>query len=115
MALIFGYDAVSTERYYAKRPDKPDFSETVDGQLEDRGYGYEYFIDKYTVSHGLVGAPAQYGLMENPRRTRLGLSPDEYRQRMGELFAPFTKVAAKNPFSALPVERSVARWRVCRR
>jgi len=26
---------------------------------------------------------------------------------MGELFAPFTKVAAKNPFSSAPVERSV--------
>ena len=69
--------------------------------------GTSHFIDKYTVSHGLFGAPAQYGLMENARRARLGLGVAEYRQRMGELFAPFTKVAAKNPFSASPVERSV--------
>ena len=55
----------------------------------------------------MIGAAAQYGLMENARRARLGLSVAEYRQQMGELFAPFTKVAAKNPFSASPVERSV--------
>ena len=49
----------------------------------------------------------QYGLLENARRARLGLSVVDYRQRMGELFAPFTKVAAKNPFSSSPVERTV--------
>jgi hypothetical protein len=46
-------------------------------------------------------------LLENARRARLGLSPADYLQAMGELFAPFTKIAAKNPFSASPVERSV--------
>ena len=43
VALVFGSDAISTERYFAERDDKPDFSEVVDGQLEDRGYGYESF------------------------------------------------------------------------
>ena len=43
----------------------------------------------------------------NARRGRVGLSVAEYRRAMGELFAPFTKVAAKNPFSSSPVERSV--------
>jgi acetyl-CoA C-acetyltransferase len=45
--------------------------------------------------------------MENARRSRLGLSVAEYRLKMAELFAPFSKVAAKNPFSSSPVERSV--------
>jgi acetyl-CoA C-acetyltransferase len=107
VAMVFGSDAVSTERFYANRDNRPDFSETVDGQLEDRGYGYDGLFNKYTVSHGLIGAPAQYGLMENARRARLGLGVAEYRQAMAELFAPFTKIAAKNPFSASPVERSV--------
>lgn len=47
------------------------------------------------------------GLLENARRARLGLSVADYRRRMGELFAPFTKVAAKNPFASSPVERGV--------
>jgi acetyl-CoA C-acetyltransferase len=107
VALVFGSDAVSTERYFANADNKPDFSETVEGRLEDRGFGFEYFVDKYTVSHGLIGAPVQYGLLENARRARLGMSPSDYLKHMGELFAPFTKVAAKNRFAASPVERSV--------
>jgi acetyl-CoA C-acetyltransferase len=106
VALIFGSDATSTERRFAKAEIKPDFTETVEGSLEDRGYGLEGLFSRYTVAHGLVGAPAQYGLLENARRGRIGLSPAEYATQMGELFAPFTGIAAKNPFSASPVERS---------
>jgi acetyl-CoA C-acetyltransferase len=107
VVMLFGSENTSSLRYFADREDKPDHSETVDGQLEDRGFGYDGLFDDYTIKHGLVGAPAQYGLLENARRARLDLSPADYRQRMGELFAPFTKVAAKNPFSSSPVERSV--------
>ena len=61
---------------------------------------------RHTAIHGLVDAPTQYALLENARRARLGISPAQYAPRMGELFAPFTRVAAKNPFAASPVERS---------
>ncbi len=107
IALILGSEPGSTLRHFAGRDDKPDFTEEVGGQLEDRGYGYEQYISEYTVKHGLTGAPVQYGLLDNARRARLGLGVDEYRQAMGELFAPFSKIAAKNPFSSSPVERSV--------
>jgi acetyl-CoA C-acetyltransferase len=106
VALVFGSDATSTTRHFAKAEDKLDFSETVDGQLEDRGYGLEGLVTRHTAIHGLVDAPTQYALLENARRARLGLSPAEYAPRMAELFAPFTRVAAKNPFAASPVERS---------
>lgn len=104
--LITGSDAISTERRYAGRDDKPDFTEHAPGQLEDRGFGYESFIDDNQVRHDVMGAPTQYGLLENARRARLGMKPAEYRQQMAELFAPFTAVAAKNPLAASPVERS---------
>jgi acetyl-CoA C-acetyltransferase len=107
VTLIFGSDATSTTRYFADADNRPDFSETVDGSLEDRGHGLDGLISRYTVVHGLVDAPTQYGLLENARRAGTGLGPAEYRRRMGELFAPFTKVAAGNPFAAAPVERSV--------
>jgi acetyl-CoA C-acetyltransferase len=105
--LIFGSDATSTLRYFARAEAKPDFTETVDGDLEDRGSGIEGLISRYTVVHGLTNAPIQYALLENARRASTGLGPAEYRRRMGELFAPFTKVAAGNPFAAAPVERAV--------
>ncbi len=107
VVLLCGSDATSTLRHFAKADNKPDFSETIDGQLEDRGYGLEEFVERYTVIHGLTGATVQYGLLENARRARLGLSKSDYLQTMAELFAPMTKIAAKNPFSASPVERSV--------
>jgi acetyl-CoA C-acetyltransferase len=107
VALILGSEPGSTAKYFSDRDDKPDFTEHVGGQLEDRGYGFEQYMSEYTASHGLTGAPVQYGLLDNARRARLGLTVDDYRQRMAELFAPFSKVAAKNPFSSSPVERSV--------
>jgi acetyl-CoA C-acetyltransferase len=105
--MIMGSEPGSTARYFANRDDKPDFTEHVEGQLEDRGHQIFSYIDEYTIQHGLTGAPVQYGLMENARRSRLGLNVAEYRLKMAELFAPFSKVAAKNPFSSSPVERSV--------
>jgi acetyl-CoA C-acetyltransferase len=107
VVMVMGSENTSSLRYFDGRDDKPDHAETIDGQLEDRGYGYDGIFDEYTVRHGLIGAPVQYGLLENARRARVGLSVDQYRQTMGELFAPMSKVAAKNPYSSAPVERSV--------
>jgi acetyl-CoA C-acetyltransferase len=107
VAMILGSEPGSTAKYFADRDDKPDYTEHVEGQLEDRGHGIYSYIDEYTVSHGLTGAPVQYALLDNARRARLGLGVHEYRHQMAELFAPMSKVAAKNPFSSSPVERSV--------
>lgn len=107
VVLVLGSENGSTLRYFADRPDKPDHSETVAGQLEDRGYGYEGLFDDYTVAHGMIGAPAQYGLLENARRGRVGLGVSDYRRAMAELFAPFTAVAAANPYASAPRRRSV--------
>ena len=107
VVMIMGSEPGSTARYFANRDDKPDFTEHVDGQLEDRGHQIFSYIDEYTIQHGLTGAPVQYGLLENARRGRLQLSVADYRRKMAELFAPLSKVAAKNPFSSSPVERTV--------
>lgn len=117
VVLVIGSESGSTAKYFADRAraseatgekfDKPDFTEHVGGQLEDRGYGFEQYMSDYTVAHGLTGAPVQYGLLDNARRARLGLDVGDYRRRMAELFAPFTEIAAKNPYSSSPVQRSV--------
>jgi len=63
-------------------------------------------LTRYAQAHGLVGAPAYYALLENARRARLRRSLTDYRMDMGRLFAPFTQVAAGNPYAAAPVVRS---------
>ncbi|NMO93547.1 acetyl-CoA acetyltransferase [Actinomycetospora sp. TBRC 11914] len=106
VALLFGSEAISTARHLADAQDRPDFTETVGGDLEDRGFGLEGLISSYTLAHGLTDTPSQYALLENARRARCKQSRDEYLQGMGELFAPFTRVAAVTPYAAAPTERS---------
>ncbi|MGD9988179.1 acetyl-CoA acetyltransferase [Pseudonocardia sp.] len=106
--LLVGAEATSTTRHLSAAADKPDFSEHVDGDLEDRGYGLSGARSSYAVDHGLTGAPVLYALFENARRARLGSSRAEYARSMGELFAPFTRVAARNPHASAPIERTAA-------
>ncbi len=108
VALIVGSEAISTARHFAGADDRPDFTETVGGSLEDRGYGLAGIGSRHLAVNGLTDAPSQYALLENARRAREGLSRSAYAARMGALFAPFTRVAAANPFAASPVERDAA-------
>jgi acetyl-CoA C-acetyltransferase len=106
VALIFGSEAISTARSLVNAEDKPDFIEHVDGDLEDRGFGLKGLSSRHLAAHGLTGAPSQYALFDNARRARLKQSREDYATGMGELFAPFTRVAAANPHASAPVERS---------
>lgn len=108
MSAIVGAEAISTALALAKSGDKADWSEEVGGDLEDRGYGLSGLIERSLVEHGIANPIACYALFENARRAREGLSLEGYRRQMGELFAPFTEVAAENPHAAAPVRRSAA-------
>jgi acetyl-CoA C-acetyltransferase len=106
--LLYGAEAISSAEHFAREPAavRPDFTEHADGTLEDRGYGLAGMRPTRLASHGLAGAPSQYALIDNARRARLGLSRDAYAAAMGELFAPFTEVAAGNPHAAAPRART---------
>jgi acetyl-CoA C-acetyltransferase len=108
VALIFGSEAISTTERLAGQPDAPDFTEHAEGSLEDRGFGLRGLRSAYLQAHGLTDPSSQYALLETARRARLGLSRDQYALAMGELFEPFTQVAAANPLAAAPVARSAA-------
>ena len=104
VALIVGAEAMSSARHLAGEG-QPDWNESPDGDLEDRGYGLRGVTTLTQVRHGLMDAPSQYALLEHARRGRLGLDRAAYARSMGELFAPFTEIAATNPFAAAPVPR----------
>ncbi|HWC84795.1 MAG TPA: acetyl-CoA acetyltransferase [Pseudonocardiaceae bacterium] len=106
VALAFGSEAISTVQHLAQAEDKPDFTEHVEGSLEDRGLGLKGMVSRHQAAHGLTNATSQYALFDNARRARLKQSREEYAAAMGELFAPFTKVAANNPHAAAPIERT---------
>ena len=107
VVLLAGAEAISTTRALAGTADAPDWSEQVDGQLEDRGFGLEGLVSSYQSSHGLTGAPSQYALFETARRARLRMTREAYVRSMAELFAPFTEVAARNLHAAAPTVLTV--------
>jgi acetyl-CoA C-acetyltransferase len=105
-AVIVGSEAISTVLALSAKGEKPDWSEDIAGEFEDQGFGVEELLEPALFAHGASGAIPLYALAENARRAKLGLGLDGYRQEIGKLFAPFTRVAAANPHSAAPVERS---------
>ena len=80
-----------------------DWAESIDAPVDDRGLGLEELSTPYTRQHGLVQASISYAIFEQARRARLGLSRQDYAREMGRLFAPFSAVAAANPYSTAPV------------
>jgi len=58
--------------------------------------------------YGLKQPPDIYPLFENAFRAKLGLDLSQHRERMGNLFTKFTKVAADNPYSWFPTYRPAA-------
>lgn len=58
--------------------------------------------------HGLAIPANVYPLFENALRAHLGRSLDQHAAAMGALMAPFTEVAARNPYAWFPKARSAA-------
>jgi acetyl-CoA C-acetyltransferase len=97
LALITGSEAISTVRHLATKGEKRDWNETIGGELEDRGFGFERLQIPELATHGAQTAILLYALFENARRAKLKLDRGAYAVEMGKLFAPFTRVAAGNP------------------
>lgn len=106
VAAIIGSEAISTVLTLSKAGEKPDWSEEVEGSLEDRGLGMRGLLDKTLIAHGLVTPISLYALFENARRAERGTGLEDCRREIGELFAPFSDVAAQNPYAAAPVART---------
>jgi len=105
-AVIVGSEAISTVLALSAKGETPDWSEEVEGDFEDQGFGVDGLMEPALFAHGATGAIPLYALAENARRAKLGKGLEEYRRDIGELFEPFTRVAAANPHAAAPIERS---------
>ncbi len=105
-AVIVGAEAISTVLALSAKGEKPDWSEEIGGEFEDQGFGVGGMMEPSLFAHGATGAIPLYAMAENARRAKLGKGLEEYRRDIGELFAPFTKVAATNEHSAAPKARS---------
>ncbi|MGE0667830.1 MAG: acetyl-CoA acetyltransferase [Sphingomonadales bacterium] len=105
MALIAGAEAIQTTKDAMRQGLSLDWQEEDEGSLEDRGIGGS-FVTPHEFAHG-IGIPIQtYPLFENVIRRRQGHTVAQHLHAMGELFAPFTRVAAANPYAFYGTERT---------
>jgi len=63
-------------------------------------------VTPYEARHGLGRPINTYPLFENALRARDGRSIPDHQRRLGELFAPFTEVAARNRDAWFPIART---------
>jgi acetyl-CoA C-acetyltransferase len=84
-----------------------DWRETDDRPFEDL-WPLEPMLSEYETRHGVAYPIRVYCLFEQVLRHELGLSLAAYRNRLGQVFAPFSAVAAANPYAQFPQARTAA-------
>lgn len=104
-ALLTGAEAIATIRHATRQGLALDWAEEVEGSCEDRWPG-KPFVTPYEQQHGIAWPIHVYALFEQVRRARKNLTLAESRAEMAALLAPFSAVAAANPFAQFPMART---------
>jgi acetyl-CoA C-acetyltransferase len=105
VAMVAGCESLRTQSKALKAGLALDWSEDTGDSPEALGQEMP-FASGHEIAHGIELPVNVYPLFENALGAHYGRSPIEHRRKFGELMARFTRVAAGNPYSALPVERA---------
>ncbi|CAA0081718.1 acetyl-CoA acetyltransferase [Zhongshania aliphaticivorans] len=104
LGLIAGAEATGIMKQAGRAGLVLDWSETVDGDLDDRGC--HWLFTQHEVAHGITFPTQVYPLLEHAWRARHKLSVAEHRELASRLFSKFSDIAANNPYSQFPQARS---------
>jgi acetyl-CoA C-acetyltransferase len=104
LALITGAEALDTKRRLKKAGRRPEWSFK---DPDPKPFPFVAPFHPAEVTHEVFQAWLTFAVFEIGRRAHVGTAPGEYRRQLGELLAPFSSVAAKNPHAWFPIERSV--------
>ena len=102
VALVLSAEALDTKRRLKKLGEKPAWSHR---EVEHSPFVFDPPLRQTEIAHEVFQAWLTFATFEVAWRAHAGLSPSEHRDRVGELFSPFTTVAAHNPRAWFPVER----------
>jgi acetyl-CoA C-acetyltransferase len=86
----------------------------MDAWMDDTGGDPEMLGDSHPaasdheMAYSMHTPSVTYPLFENALRAKYGLSLDEHRGKLGDLYQRFNAVAANNPLSWFPTERSAS-------
>jgi acetyl-CoA C-acetyltransferase len=103
LALVGGAEALATQRAYKKRGERATYSFKPEGK---RPYPWEAPFHPAEVAHDVFQAWLTFAVFDNARRAHLGEGLDEYRDVLGQVMAPMTRIAAANPNAWFRIERS---------
>lgn len=100
VALIVGGEALRTQARAEKAGLKLDWSEEAPSDPASCGEETRYASD-HEIRHGIALPTSVYPLFENAFGAAMGWSPLQHRAEIGHLMAPFSAVAAENPFAQI--------------
>ena len=104
VAMVAGGEALRTQAQAQRAGLQLDWSEDAGEAPETLGEE-TVLASRHEIAHGIALPVNVYPLFENALGAHYGRAPQEHRRRLGELMAPFTRVAAANRHAALPVAR----------
>jgi acetyl-CoA C-acetyltransferase len=101
MVLIAGAEAIAYQKHARRNQLQDDWREQFNTTVDAREYR-KRFACKEELNSGMTMPLHFYSLIENYQAHELGHNLDQHRQFMAELFAPFSEIAARNPYSQFP-------------
>jgi len=100
-ALLVGGEATGAAKTARRAGLTLDWADDDPREVEDRRTE-DRMLNRTEVKHGLVAPAYFYALIESAIAAREGRGRAAHRRAMGELFAPFSEIAAANPFAQYP-------------
>lgn len=105
LACITGGEALETVRQLKKAGERPAWSFR---DPERKPFPFEAPFHPAEVAHNVFPAWLTFPLFDVARRAHAGTGPDAYRAELGEMMAPMTEVAERNPYAWFRRRRSAA-------
>jgi acetyl-CoA C-acetyltransferase len=98
--MIVGGEVIANTKAAMRNGVFPDWSDETDGQVQDlETPALGVYYTSQEIQNDLVSPMLIYGMMDNARRNKLQLTRGEYAKKIGDLFQPFSEVAARHPSS----------------
>jgi acetyl-CoA C-acetyltransferase len=108
MVLVVGGEVMANIKAASRAQLQLDWSESVEGQLENRGLtDGDHLGTSVEFSHQVLQPMQFYGFMEQARRAQRNDDIGSYRKEMGQTLSALSKIAASNPHSQFPLAYEV--------
>jgi acetyl-CoA C-acetyltransferase len=104
VVLVVSAEALATQRRAKQRGERLQYSFRPS---ERRPFPWAAPPHPAEVAHDVFQAWLTFALFDNARRAHLGVGLADYRRGIGELMAPLTEIAARNPDAWFPIARTV--------